>query len=56
MQTKLTQENQEILSKLVSNHHNEKISMNATKDIVNLIARMTVEAIQLKEDNKKSDN
>lgn len=56
MQTKLTQENQEILLKLVSNHHNEKISMNVTKDIVNLIARMTVEAIQLKEDNKKSDN
>lgn len=52
----LTRENQEILSKLILDHRNEKISSNASRDIVNLVAKMTMEAIQLKEDIKKSDN
>ena len=56
MQTKLTPENQEILSKLVSNHRNVKLSTNLNRDIVNLVAQMTMEAIQLKEDAKQSND
>lgn len=53
----LSDENRKILSKLQSDFRHSSISANNfNRDVVNLIAEMVVEAMQLSQDNEKSED
>lgn len=55
MKVKLSKENQEIKEKLISNFKSTKLTTNLSKDIVNLIAEMTTQALQMSQEDKKDE-
>ena len=55
MKVKLSKENQEIKEKLISNFKGIKLTTDINKDIVNLIAEMTTQALQMSQETKKDE-
>lgn len=55
MKVKLSKENQEIKEKLISNFKSTKLTTNLSKDIVNLIAEMATQALQMSREDKKDE-
>lgn len=54
-ESKMSKENQEIKEKLISNFKSTKLTTNLSKDIVNLIAEMTTQALQMSQEDKKDE-
>ena len=53
----LTDKNKEIKNQLIQNHRNFKTDVNTMyKDIVNLVAQMVVEGIQMSQEAKEDEN
>lgn len=55
MKVKLSKENQEIKEKLISNFKGIRLTTDINKDIVNLIAEMTTQALQMSQEDKKDE-
>lgn len=50
---KLTDENRKIKEDLIWNFKNTKLTMNLDRDIVNLVAEMTMQAIQMTQNSNE---
>lgn len=55
MKVKLSEENQKIKQKLISNFKDIRLTTDLNKDIVNLIAEMTTQALQMSQETKKDE-
>ena len=55
MKAKLSEENQKIKQKLISDFKDTRLTTDINKDIVNLIAEMTTQALQMSQETKKDE-
>ena len=55
MKAKLSEENQKIKQKLISDFKDIRLTTDIDKDIVNLIAEMTTQALQMSQETKKDE-
>lgn len=55
MKVKLSEENRKIKQKLISNFKDIRLTTDFNKDIVNLIAEMTTQALQMSQETQKDE-
>ena len=55
MKVKLSEENRKIKQKLISNFKDIRFTTDLNKDIVNLIAEMTTQALQMSQETQKDE-
>ena len=55
MKVKLSEENRKIKQKLISNFKDIRLTTDLNKDIVNLIAEMTTQALQTSQETQKDE-
>lgn len=55
MKVKLSEENRKIKQKLISNFKDIRLTTDLNKDIVNLIAEMTTQALQMSQEAQKDE-
>lgn len=55
MKVKLSEENRKIKQKLISNFKDIRLTTDLNKDIVNLIAEMTTQTLQMSQETQKDE-
>lgn len=55
MKVKLSEENRKIKQELISNFKDIRLTTDLNKDIVNLIAEMTTQALQMSQETQKDE-
>jgi hypothetical protein len=55
MNVKLSEENRKIKQELISNFKDIRLTTDLNKDIVNLIAEMTTQALQMSQETQKDE-
>jgi hypothetical protein len=56
MNVKLSEENRKIKQELISNFKDIRLTTDLNKDIVNLIAEMTTQALQMSQETQKDEH